>query len=64
MKLNPVIGQHTFSDGKRQPVYRDGAGRQYILDGNGFRRYGHWLPVDPPTVEDTTNVRNQDDTQA
>jgi hypothetical protein len=61
MKLNPVIGQYTSSDGKHLPVYKDRAGRQYILDANGWRAYGQWLPVEHPATKDSTDIGDKDD---
>ena len=40
-----------FADGIERPVYDDGEGSQYILDGNGKPVYGVWfIPRDEPDV--------------
>ena len=39
-----LLGSRTFSDGTRRPVYLDPDGRQYVLDNDGERVYGTWLP--------------------
>jgi hypothetical protein len=62
MIFNPVVGRHTFPDGRSVPVYEDGAGRRYIIDKDGWRCYGPWLPTDPPDVEDATDLRAGDET--
>jgi hypothetical protein len=63
MKLNPVIGQRTFPDGTSLPVYQDGQGLQYILDTNGWRRYGNWVSTEPPPVAGTTVTGSMAQTQ-
>jgi len=39
-----AIGTRVFTDGSTRIVYRNPAGRQYVLDDHGRRVYGSWLP--------------------
>jgi hypothetical protein len=44
MNPDPIIGRVLFTDGIVRPVFRDGGGRQYVIDRDGHtRRYGAWL---------------------
>jgi hypothetical protein len=63
MKVNPVIGQCTSPNGKLLPVYKDSAGRQYILDANGWRAYGQWLPVEHPATQHGTDIGDDEEVQ-
>ena len=53
MILDPIIGRLLFVDGVLRPVFRDGGGSQYVIDGR-TRCYGVWLPeredADAPLV--------------
>jgi hypothetical protein len=62
MKLNLIIGQHTFPDGRRIPVYEDAVGRRYVIDKDGWRSYGDWQPNAPPEAEDVTDLGAGDET--
>lgn len=44
--MDTLLGHVQFSDGSRQPVYEDAAGRQYLLDEHGERVHGDWLVPD------------------
>jgi hypothetical protein len=45
------VGRVLFTDSIDRDVYEDAEGRQYVVDLNGERVYGQWLPpADEPTV--------------
>jgi hypothetical protein len=46
-----IIGQRLFTDGTERRVFEDDQGRQYVLDDDGQRVDGVWLPpADEPIV--------------
>ncbi len=46
-----AIGTRDFTDGATRTVYRNPTGRQYVLDDDGRRVWGTWLPLEPPDPE-------------
>ena len=40
------LGESQFTDATTRPIYRDGDGRQFILDEDGEPVYGVWLHPD------------------
>jgi hypothetical protein len=63
VKLDPVVGTLTFPNGKRNPVFQDSAGRQYIIDATGWRSYRQWLPTAPTITAEGTYFVDQDETK-
>jgi hypothetical protein len=43
MPPGKTIGCVRFTDGVSRPVFRDPAGRQYVLDERGLPVFGVWL---------------------
>ncbi len=39
-----IIGRRLFTDGAERLVYEDADGRQYVVDDDGQRVEGVWLP--------------------
>jgi hypothetical protein len=40
-----IIGYRAREDGTEHAVYRDAAGRQFMVDGKGRRSYGVWFTL-------------------
>jgi hypothetical protein len=60
MNPGPIIGHCLFVDGIVRPVFLDGRGRQYVLDGDARTRvYGEWLldDADESFVVSASGVR-------
>jgi len=48
-----VAGHRLFTDGVERDVYENAEGRQYVLDDDGSKVCGPWLPpADEPRVVD------------